>query len=235
MRPLKFDPEFQEIINKNLYSKFLIIFNIRVPDTFLYKKLSLQKGLIIISIIDIIFGIFFYFFHKVNSILDKLIYYSPFFFGLIALHTSLNLKSNFSMIYYYYRIILIFFIPINEYFFYIRKNYCYIEKNYCNFFIFFIFSILIIILLFYFAKISWAFYVHLLEGNYLIIIYGNYLKTLLINENLRIEMMKMYKPPKIKKNIIENKTNFEIKKNENEEKNPFKIAMKMIKQNEEKK
>jgi hypothetical protein len=47
--------------------------------------------------------------------------------------------------------------------------------------------------------------------------------------------MKMNKPPKIKKNEIENKTNFEIKKNENEEKNPFKIAMKMIKQNEEKK
>jgi hypothetical protein len=47
--------------------------------------------------------------------------------------------------------------------------------------------------------------------------------------------MKMYKPPKIKKNIIENKTNFEIKNENIEEKNPFKIAMKMIKQNEEKK
>jgi len=234
MRPLKFDPEFQEIINKNLYSKFLIIFNIRVPDTFLYKKLSLQKGLIIMSIIDIIFGIFFYIFHKVNSIFDKIIYYSPFFFGLIALHASLNLKSNFSMIYYYYRTILIFFIPFNEYFFYMKKKYCYFEKYYCNFIIFFIFSILIIILLTYLAKISWAFYVHLLEGNYLIIIYGNYLKTLLNNENLRIEMMKMYRPPKTKK-VVENKTNFVKEKENVEEKNPFKIAMKIIKQNEEKK
>ena len=234
MRPLKFDPEFQEIINKNLYSKFLIIFNIRVPDTFLYKKLSLQKGLIIISIIDIIFGIFFYFFHKVNSTFDKIIYYSPFFFGLIALHTSLNLKSNFSMIYYYYRTILIFFIPLNEYFFYMKKKYCYFEKYYCNFIVFFIFSFLIMIVLIYLAKISWAFYVHLLEGNYLIIIYGNYLKTLLNNENLRIEMMKMYRPPKTKK-VFENTTNF-VKETENvEEKNPFKIAMKIIKQNEEKK
>lgn len=234
MRPLKFDPEFQEIINKNLYSKFLIIFNIRVPDTFLYKKLSLQKGLIIISIIDIIFGIFFYFFHKVNSTFDKIIYYSPFFFGLIALHTSLNLKSNFSMIYYYYRTILIFFIPLKEYFFYMKKKYCYFEKYYCNFIVFFILSFLIMIVLIYLAKISWAFYVHLLEGNYLIIIYGNYLKTLLNNENLRIEMMKMYRPPKTKK-VVENTTNF-VKETENvEEKNPFKIAMKIIKQTEEKK
>ena len=84
------------------------------------------------------------------------------------------------------------------------------------------------------AKISWAFYVHLLEGNYLIIIYGNYLKTLLNNENLRIEMMKMYRPPKTKK-VVENKTNFVKEKENVEEKNPFKIAMKIIKQNEEKK
>ena len=50
MRPLKYDPQFQSLMNNNLKENYLFLFRMKVPDSMM-RKYSLQQGIIIIGFI----------------------------------------------------------------------------------------------------------------------------------------------------------------------------------------
>ncbi len=70
MRPLKYDPQFQSLMNNNLKENYLFLFRMKVPDSMM-RKYSLQQGIIIIGFISLFFDLLFLIFKKTNNSFEK--------------------------------------------------------------------------------------------------------------------------------------------------------------------
>ena len=234
MRPLKYDPQFQSLMNNNLKENFLFLFRMKVPDSMM-RKYSLQQGIMIIGFISLFFDFLFLIFKKTNNSFEKYIIYFDILFNLIAFHVALTLKCFYAKLYYYWRIILIFIFPYIEYFNFYRYNICFIFSYYCNIYFIIIGILFFEIVNLYFIRIIWALYNHLYFGNYLLAINGCSLFNLLEKENIRIEIERVYKPPVIETITKNPKIELKIFNNEKKEENPFAKAMEQLKKEKEKK
>lgn len=234
MRPLKYDPQFQSLMNNNLKENFLFLFRMKVPDSMM-RKYSLQQGIMIIGFISLFFDFLFLIFKKTNNSFEKYLIYIEILLNLIAFHVALTLKCFYARFYYYWKIILLFIFPYIEYFNFYRYKICFIFSYYCNIYFIIIGILFFEIVNLYFIRIIWALYNHLYFGNYLLAINGCSLFNLLEKENIRIEIERVYKPPVIETIIKNPKIELKIFNNEKKEENPFAKAMEQLKKEKEKK
>ena len=234
MRPLKYDPQFQSLMNNNLKENYLFLFRMKVPDSMM-RKYSLQQGIIIIGFISLFFDLLFLIFKKTNNSFEKYLIYIEILLNLIAFHVALTLKCFYARFYYYWKIILLFIFPYIEYFNFYRYKICFIFSYYCNIYFIIIGILFFEIVNLYFIRIIWALYNHLYFGNYLLAINGCSLFNLLEKENIRIEIERVYKPPVIETIIKNPKIELKIFNNEKKEENPFAKAMEQLKKEKEKK
>lgn len=205
-RPLIYDDIFISILKDKMHDKFLGIFTIKVQSTTFFQKLNLQKGLMVSSLCDIIYGILsfnlffnFYQFNKNNLsfLIENAMGVLCLFFGLIGLDASLNLKKINSLVYKNWRIgftILYFFMEIANNFNYLC--FFYNDKKECgSLFSKFVFFLFIFLFSMYLSKISWSFYIRLDQSHDLLIIHGKYLEKMLNEDNSKYEVAKKYTPP----------------------------------------
>ena len=228
MRPLKYDPQFQSLMNNNLKENFLFLFKMNVPNSMM-RKFSLQKAIMIISLISLFWDFIFLYF--TNYSFEKTIIYGEIIFNIIALHVSLTLKCIYSRLYYYWKVLLLFFFPFIQYIKFKKDFICFFFSFYCNIYVIIIGILIFEIINIYFIKISWAIYNHLYQGNYLLVINGCTLFQLLEKENIRIEIERIYKPPVIEKKEKNPKIELKIFDKKEKEENPFIKAMEQIKNN----
>ena len=183
-RPLIYDDQFKSLVKSEMKQKFLFCIPMKVQSSAFYKSLSLQTSLRICSIYDILCG-FFVLYCGSNSFHEIILIILFFFFGIMSINNSVNLSKSFSKYYYYWRIIILFLVPIHEFIHYANEKLCYYSK--CPNFVYYSgLSIGILIIHFYLAKISWSFNTRLQRGQELLVIHGKYLEQMMSNENQKI-------------------------------------------------
>lgn len=229
-RPLIYDDMFINILKDKMQEKFLGLFKVKVQSTSFCKKLNLQKGLLICSILDIIYGIiifsFFlsYFEYNKNNLtflIESSLGILCLFFGIIGLDAALNLKKINSLIYKNWRItftILYFIIEISNNFNYIcllNSDSSLYDSNLnskvnpkCSGPIKFLYYIIILLISSYITKISWSFYIRLDQSHDLLVIHGYYLEKMLHDDKAKTDKTQKYVAPSIgdsNKNVISKK------------------------------
>ena len=183
-RPLMYDDQFISILNKEIRENFIFCIPMKVQRSAFYKSLSLQNSLRICSGYDILCALFIMYCGS-NSLLEILSIMIFLLFGISSINNSINLNRVFAVFYYYYRIIVLFCVPLVEYYHYTNESICYYSK--CNNFSYYTgLTVGISIINLYFAKIAWSFSTRLKKGQELLVIHGKYMEEMVINENQKI-------------------------------------------------
>lgn len=207
-RPLRYDDAFVNILKEKMFEKFLGLFTVKVQSTTFFQMYNLQKGLLISSLYDIIYGIIItillftnYNNNKTNTtfLMESSLGVLSIFFGLIGLDSALNLKKVNSYVYKNWRIIntmLFILLEIGNHFRFI----CFYSESYhidmsCSTFERGLFFLLIVIWNGYITKIAWSFFIRLDQSHDLLIIHGKYLEKMLSEENFKFDANKKYVPP----------------------------------------
>lgn len=218
-RPLIYDDMFINILKDKMQEKFLGLFKVKVQSTSFCKRLNLQKGLLICSILDIIYGIiifslfFSYFEYNKNNLtflIESSLGILCLFFGIIGLDAALNLKKINSLIYKNWRItfsILYSLIEISNNFNYICLLNTDISINddsnlnrvnpKCSGPIKLLYYLIIVLISGYITKISWSFYIRLEQSHDLLVIHGYYLEKMLHDDKAKTDKAQKYVAPSV--------------------------------------
>lgn len=212
-RPLRYDDAFVNILKDKMHEKFLGLIRLKVQSTTFCQKFNLQKGLLICSLIDIIYGtIFLYLFISkmkefqgdTTFMIENTMAILCLFFGLIGLDTALNLKKIHSSVYKNWRIIFTLYYILFE----IANSFnsaCLFINN-CSFFSKLVLFIIYAIINLYSSKISWSFYTRLEQSHEILIIHGKYLEKMINEELLKYDATRKYQPPSLINNLTTNAT-----------------------------
>lgn len=196
-RPLKYDEQFNSLINSGIKENFLWLFSIKIQSTAFYQTLSLQNSIRVCAVYDLLFGLTILFLTGINfSFIELALIILCIIFFLLALNTSINFRLRNAGYYYYWRLFITFFIPLRElYNYYSSKNCFYV--NICTTFKFYLCcTIGLTIIHLYFARIAWSFYLRLRMGQELLVIHGKNLEKMFILETSK-NAKETYKPPNI--------------------------------------
>lgn len=219
-RPLRYDDAFTNILKEKMFDKILGLFTIKVQSTTFFQKYNLQKGLLIASLYDLVFGIIItillfnnYHHNEGNTtfLLESSLGVLSIFFGLIGLDSALNLKKVNAVVYKNWRIAFTFLyivIEIGNHFRFI----CFYSESYhlnmtCSGFERGLFFLILVIWNCYITKIAWSFFIRLDQSHDLLIIHGKYLEKMLSEENFKTDISKKYTPPSENKIILDNYNN----------------------------
>jgi hypothetical protein len=183
-RPLIYDDQFKALLKNDTKEKFFFCIPMKVQSSAFYKSVSLQNSIRVCSIYDFICG-FFILFCGNNSFWEIFFIILFFCFGVLSIHNSINISKTIAKYYYYWRIFITFFIPIEEFMDYEKEKICYYSKC-MTFFYYAGLSLGISIINIYAAKIAWSFHIRLQKGHDLLAIHGKYLENMISNENNRI-------------------------------------------------
>lgn len=213
-RPLRYDDSFINILKEKMHDKFFYFFTVKVQSTTFFQKFNLQKGLLITSLYDIIFGLIVFilliknFDNHVDDnayILQNVLCILSIFFGFIGLDTSLNLKKIHSLVYKNWRFVFIIAFFLLE----LMNNFsfcCYytegeISENFklnmnCSIVERLVFNIVLLSWNIYITKIAWSFNIRLEQSHDLLIIHGGYLEKLLgdVKPEIKVEKLKNNNP-----------------------------------------
>lgn len=212
-RPLRYDDAFVNILKDKMHEKFLGLIRLKVQSTTFCQKFNLQKGLLICSLVDIIYGIIFLylFISKMEEyqgnttfLIENGMAILCIFFGLIGLDTALNLKKIHSSVYKSWRI----FFTIYYILFEIANSFnsaCFFIKT-CSFFSKFVLFLIYSVINVYITKISWSFYIRLEQSHEILIIHGKYLEKMINEELLKYDATRKYNPPSLINNLTTNST-----------------------------
>lgn len=218
-RPLIYDDQFKSLIHSQIKEKFLFCFSMKVQSTAFYQNMSLQNAIRICSLYDfIIFIIIFYNSYNAIDLIDIILLVCTCLFGIIAMGLSNNLNKKYSQYYYYYRIAFLIILPIMEFYDYKNNHSCYYYSSCNSFSFYFGYSVGILLINIYFAKIAWSFNIRLKMGHELLIIHGKYLEKILTNEKTEFITNEEPSSPFEQKNQMKilNKENENLSPNLNE-------------------
>lgn len=186
-RPLKYDEQFTSLVTSVVKEPFLLCISMKVQSTAFNKSLSLQNSIRICSVYDILFSLsILYLTHLKLSLMEIILVASGIIFFIISLNMSSNLNKEYALYYYFWRSIVLFIIPLREFFNYSNSKICYYTSMCSTLMFYILITIGLTIIHFYLTKISWSFLKRLQMGQALLVIHGKYLEKMLNNENNKL-------------------------------------------------